>query len=200
MGGETLSLNPNTSVRAQPPKSPPIFHRRFDRTIRAAWSRRRHVRPEQPRLWRLPNVLPIKAKRDGRDEAVRAARPVQLGQWVGRGCPATGGDAPECVGGDASMPTEQATPPRPASRMMSDYKVNLVDDNPSDIYVIFHGPKDSAHSRPAPPVTPDQHLHHAPGRSVSRRELASARGASRGISVQVSLDWVLQSSLPPQRR
>lgn len=27
--------------------------------------------------------------------------------------------------------------------MMSDYKVNLVDDNPSDIYVIFHGPKDS---------------------------------------------------------
>tara|TARA_B110001452_G_C14907243_1_gene317095 strand:- start:86 stop:544 length:459 start_codon:yes stop_codon:yes gene_type:complete len=27
--------------------------------------------------------------------------------------------------------------------MMSDYKVNLVDDNPSDIYVVFHGPKDS---------------------------------------------------------
>ena len=26
---------------------------------------------------------------------------------------------------------------------MSDYKVNLVDDNPSDIYVVFHGPKDS---------------------------------------------------------
>jgi len=27
--------------------------------------------------------------------------------------------------------------------MMSDYKVVLVDDNPSDIYVVFHGPKDS---------------------------------------------------------
>jgi len=33
--------------------------------------------------------------------------------------------------------------------MMSDYKVALVDDNPSDIYVVFHGPKDSALSPPA---------------------------------------------------
>ena len=32
---------------------------------------------------------------------------------------------------------------------MSDYKVALVDDNPSDIYVVFHGPKDSALSPPA---------------------------------------------------
>ena len=29
-------------------------------------------------------------------------------------------------------------------RMISDYKVTLVDDNPADIHVIFHGPKDSA--------------------------------------------------------
>jgi len=28
--------------------------------------------------------------------------------------------------------------------MMSDYKVNLVDENPANFYIIFHGPKDSA--------------------------------------------------------
>ena len=28
--------------------------------------------------------------------------------------------------------------------MMSDYDVSLVDDNTADMYVIFHGPKDSA--------------------------------------------------------
>lgn len=28
-------------------------------------------------------------------------------------------------------------------RMMSDHKVNLVDDNPANFYIIFHGPKDS---------------------------------------------------------
>lgn len=28
--------------------------------------------------------------------------------------------------------------------MMSDYDVTLVDDNTADMYVIFHGPKDSA--------------------------------------------------------
>ena len=39
--------------------------------------------------------------------------------------------------------------PSPRARMMSDYKVVLVDDNPSDIYVVFHGPKDSALSQPA---------------------------------------------------
>ena len=39
--------------------------------------------------------------------------------------------------------------PLPSPRMMSDYKVVLVDDNPSDIYVVFHGPKDSALSQPA---------------------------------------------------
>jgi len=27
--------------------------------------------------------------------------------------------------------------------MMSDFKVTLVDDSPSDMYIIFHGPKDS---------------------------------------------------------
>ena len=27
--------------------------------------------------------------------------------------------------------------------MMSDYDVTLVDDNTADMYVIFHGPKDS---------------------------------------------------------
>ena len=27
--------------------------------------------------------------------------------------------------------------------MMSDYDVTLIDDNTADIYVIFHGPKDS---------------------------------------------------------
>ena len=34
--------------------------------------------------------------------------------------------------------------------MMSDYEVNLVDDSPSDMYVIFHGPKDSAPRPPCP--------------------------------------------------
>ena len=29
-------------------------------------------------------------------------------------------------------------------RMMSDYDVSLVDDNPANFYIIFHGPKDSA--------------------------------------------------------
>ena len=28
--------------------------------------------------------------------------------------------------------------------MMSDYDVTLVDDNTADMYVIFHGPKNSA--------------------------------------------------------
>ena len=50
--------------------------------------------------------------------------------------------------------------PLPRARMMSDYKVALVDDNPSDIYVVFHGPKDSALSPPAclpcvPPAADD---------------------------------------------
>tara|TARA_B100000780_G_C20799238_1_gene317433 strand:- start:55 stop:195 length:141 start_codon:yes stop_codon:yes gene_type:complete len=39
--------------------------------------------------------------------------------------------------------------------MMSDYKVVLVDDNPSDIYVVFHGPKDSALSQPPACRLPD---------------------------------------------
>merc|ERR1719198_2871081 len=30
--------------------------------------------------------------------------------------------------------------------MMSDYKVTLADDNPADIYVIFHAPADSAYA------------------------------------------------------
>jgi len=30
--------------------------------------------------------------------------------------------------------------------MMSDYQVTLVDDNPSDIFVIFHGPADSPYA------------------------------------------------------
>lgn len=30
--------------------------------------------------------------------------------------------------------------------MMSDFQVTLVDDNPADIFVIFHGPKDSHYS------------------------------------------------------
>ena len=39
--------------------------------------------------------------------------------------------------------------------MMSDYKVVLVDDNPSDIYVVFHGPKDSALCQPPACRLPD---------------------------------------------
>ena len=45
--------------------------------------------------------------------------------------------------------------PFPRTRMMSDYKVVLVDDNPSDIYVVFHGPKDSALSQPPACRLPD---------------------------------------------
>uniref|UniRef100_A0A7S0NVF4 UBC core domain-containing protein n=1 Tax=Calcidiscus leptoporus TaxID=127549 RepID=A0A7S0NVF4_9EUKA len=45
-------------------------------------------------------------------------------------------------------------PPSPTKRrdmdvmklMMSDYQVTLEDDNPSDIYVIFHGPKESPYA------------------------------------------------------
>ena len=36
-------------------------------------------------------------------------------------------------------------------RMMSDYDVTLVDDNTADMYVIFHGPKDSVWSPAKPP-------------------------------------------------
>merc|ERR1719272_2372967 len=32
---------------------------------------------------------------------------------------------------------------KPPHKKTGDYKVVLVDDNPSDIYVVFHGPKDS---------------------------------------------------------
>ena len=40
--------------------------------------------------------------------------------------------------------------------MMSDYKVTLADDNPADIYVIFHAPADSARK---PWNAPAQILH-----------------------------------------
>ena len=43
-----------------------------------------------------------------------------------------------------------------AHRMMSDYKVTLADDNPADIYVIFHAPADSARQ---PWNAPAQILH-----------------------------------------
>lgn len=39
--------------------------------------------------------------------------------------------------------------------MMSDYKVKLVDENPADMFVIFHGPKDSAFAR-SPSSDPSQ--------------------------------------------
>ena len=85
-----------------------------------------------------------------------------------------------------------------ASRMMSDFKVTLVDDSPSDMYIIFHGPKDSAPTS----VLTRHHLQPnqaAVGRPVSRRELASARRAPRGLSVQVSVDRFLQPHVPSQR-
>ena len=38
--------------------------------------------------------------------------------------------------------------------MMSDYKVTLADDNPADIYVVFHGPSESAPPMRAPSPIP----------------------------------------------
>ena len=93
--------------------------------------------------------------------------------------------------------------PLPRARMMSDYKVALVDDNPSDIYVVFHGPKDSALSPPAclPSAPPAADVINTPqpSRPVPRRKLARARGAARRLPVQISLDRLLQSPLPPER-
>ena len=38
--------------------------------------------------------------------------------------------------------------------MMSDYKVTLADDNPADIYVVFHGPSESVPPMRAQPNSP----------------------------------------------
>ena len=92
------------------------------------------------------NVLPKQEERDGRDETVRSAR-------VAPAC-----DLLPKMGARLASQPRLVPPllwrlgwmrPLPRARMMSDYKVALVDDNPSDIYVVFHGPKDSALSPPA---------------------------------------------------
>ncbi len=53
----------------------------------------------------------------------------------------------------AACETTVISPPQPSracGSMMSDYDVTLVDDNTADMYVIFHGPKDSEQTRDSP--------------------------------------------------
>ena len=42
------------------------------------------------------------------------------------------------------MITSYLSAAAPSFRMMSDYDVSLVNENPADFYIIFHGPKDSS--------------------------------------------------------
>jgi ubiquitin-conjugating enzyme E2 H len=55
--------------------------------------------------------------------------------------------------------------------MMSDWKVDLIDDNISDFYVEFAGPKDSESPYPCAPAPGPQH----PGRSCPSAWIAPAR-------------------------
>ena len=81
--------------------------------------------------------------------------------------------------------------------MMSDYDVTLVNDNSADMYVIFHGPKDSESLSTRATAIPPLHTAHeraargVPRRSVRRRVVEGARRAPRRLSVQVALNRLL---------
>ena len=67
---------------------------------------------------------------------------------------------------------------------MSDWKVELVNDNINEFYVEFGGPADSAHRACSPAVQPVQRLtSRVLCRPLQGWMLEGARGAARGVPV-----------------
>ena len=81
-------------------------------------------------------AVAVEAARDGRHETVRPCALLTL-HAIYSGSAALDWSGPHmCKGLRWAL--------RCCGRMMSDYDVTLVEDNTADMYVIFHGPKDSA--------------------------------------------------------
>jgi hypothetical protein len=79
------------------------------------------------------------ATRDGRDEAVRCSCRPRCHPPAARAFRRSKAHSTARSDEDARCVLMNS--------MMSDYKVKLVDENPADMFVIFHGPKDSAYAR-----------------------------------------------------
>ena len=86
--------------------------------------------------------------------------------------------------------------------MMSDWKVDLVNDNISELNVEFKGPPDSEYQAiQYLPKAPHQTMDLCPSmyRSILRGSLEGACGAARGLSIQVTFNRILQQNIPPKR-
>lgn len=74
--------------------------------------------------------------------------------------------------------------------MMSDYKVNLVDDNPANFYIIIQGPKDSASAFARVNCLPEQQHDRRGWQDTLSRRLCARPGPYEGGS------WKVHCELP----
>lgn len=84
-----------------------------------------------------------------------------------------------------------------ARRLMSDYEVNLVNDNMQEFYVRFYGPAESAYARYVARSEADAR---AVFSTVRRRSVEDTRRAAGSIPLQVPQHRLHEQDLPPEHR
>ena len=81
---------------------------------------------------------------------------------------------------------------------MSDYEVNLVNDNMQEFYVRFYGPVESERCNSV--MADSSHSSFSTTSTIRRRHLENTRRASRPIPLQVTQYRVHEQDLPSKYR
>ena len=84
---------------------------------------------------------------------------------------------------------------------MSDYEVNLVNDNMQEFYVRFYGPAEST-STPPTLITPPRVASHVTDvcSTLCRRRVEDPRRAPRSISIQITEYRLHEQDIPSKYR